>query len=446
MAEFDLGNIFSQQFRAHPSAYSRARAREMPDDWELSPLEYALESPQSIDLLRQYLPETAGDTKAGRWLADQLPRQEDPNAFSSKLRRGILNTPLGGYSDKKLSALDAARAKDPEVRSSTVRAGYVPTPDGGEIPIGDSARARATQAAAVVAGDVASDGLRNLWWFLNAPQAIAQIATLHGLHEAGKDYKSEADVPLIKNRVMRMAATLPAVIGMSMAVGNAGRQPGYKAVIPSEADPTVTVDPLGEFAARYMLGRSGSLLPYDQFVQERPDVSRQEYEDYKQYLFGNAWPLKATLDGIQGPEVTFMGKSIPVATGILPAVAAVAGARFGANKAARRLATSQDGNQLQRATELRDAYKGMKRSYESPRKGQKPPTKAELEAAYAAYNNQRNANEAEVLKQTLLYSGGGLAATALAGQTLESIRRALKGRAPVEQPGEELIPALTPLT
>ena len=58
-------------------------------------------------------------------------------------------------------------------------------------------------------------------------------------------------------------------------------------------------------------------------------MSREEYNAYKNYLFTGKSPIKATLDGIQGPEVTFMGKSIPLATGLVPMAAAVVGARRG---------------------------------------------------------------------------------------------------------------------
>ena len=42
---------------------------------------------------------------------------------------------------------------------------------------------------------------------------------------------------------------------------------------------------------------------------------------YKKYLFSNQGVLKATDEGILGPEVAFMGKSIPDVDGIAPAVA-----------------------------------------------------------------------------------------------------------------------------
>jgi hypothetical protein len=60
--------------------------------------------------------------------------------------------------------------------------------------------------------------------------------------------------------------------------------------------------------------------------------------------------------------------------------------------------------------------------------------------AQAAYGRRQSKNEREVLKQSLLYSGGATAGTALLGQALESIRRAAKGRAEIEPEETEMLP------
>ena len=93
-------------------------------------------------------------------------------------------------------------------------------------------------------------------------------------------------------------------------------------------------------------------------LMEKMILSKSEYDAYKSYLFGNALPLKATVDGIHGPEVTFLGKSIPIATGVLPAVAAVIGGRYGARKAGARLA---DSGELKAAANLRNEWTDLKR-------------------------------------------------------------------------------------
>ena len=245
----------------------------------------------------------------------------------------------------------------------------------------EGVRAKTGAILGTIAADIASDGMRNIWWFINAPQALTQVATQQAIASGGGATRS----PLIENRATRMAATLPAVIGISLGVGQFGREPGFKASVPSEEDPTQTADPVMEGLNRYFLGRSGGLLPYEEFVQERPDVSREEYNAYKNYLFTNKNFIKATDEGVLGPEVTFMGKSIPLITAALPAAAGVIGAGYGARRAAAK---------------NRDllAQRGMS------------PT------------DRKNVDK-ESLQSILKYGGGATAGAALATQVLESIRR-----------------------
>jgi hypothetical protein len=444
MAEFSRDELlygFERSAVALPGAAQALIRRRLGDEYEGTPVEQMLQGSQLLNYARQRLPENIAQTKAGKALTDLLPER------AGKVKEAIGRIPLGGFGEQEVRQLDAYRDGDPaldmegdaEVRRNTVRVGKFPVP-GGDVPTGDSFRAAATQAAGVGVADLASDGLRNIWWFLNAPQALTQLAMLQGTQNAAQDFQAPGrQAPLIKNRTVRMATTLPALVGISLAVGNAYRQPGYKAAVPSEADPTQTADPLAELGSRYFLGRTGALLPYDEFVKERPDVSKGEYDAYKSYLFGNAMPLKATTEGIHGPEVTFLGKSIPIATGVLPAVAAVIGGRFGARKAGARLADRGD---LNRAADLRDEWVDLKRESKNPDSGIQ---EADIAEAYNRYEDQQMKNEREVALQTILYSSLGMGGTAIAGQTLESIRRALKGKAPVEDSGEEQssLPALS---
>lgn len=440
----ELLEIFQRSALADPSNYQL-------DQESLSPIEDMLGRSQLLDLGRQYLPEKAGDTKAVQWINQQLPSSENPDSFVEKFKRGLSAVPMGGISERELNERKQLRAVDPVAKRYTTLRGEVPLADGATAPTGDSLRAATAQNLGVAAADVATDGLRNIWWFLNAPQAVASLATLQALHGGGKEFVDPASGgQFLRNRGLRLAATVPAMIGMSMAVGNFGRQAGYTAAVPSEADKTQTADPLAEAASRYILGRTGSLLPYDEFVKERPDVSKGEYEAYKAYLHGNSLPLKATLDGINGPEVTFLGKSIPVLTGVLPAVAAVAGTAFGVRKAGRRLmeekALQTEAALLDNALEMSLAGREvdtsgysisakenmLRRNLRELNAGaalRKNQSGQPLPAVAAAneYYSQRDANQAKILEQALVYSSGGLAGAALAGQTLELLRRSLKG-------------------
>ena len=456
----ELLGIFEQSFGADPQAYRRTL--------NASPLEDVMGSSQALDYLRQRLPQNLGATQLGQNLASLLPDSEDPKSAASRVRQAINAFPLGGYSQQYLQNFREERAANPKLQYDTVEVGKVPALGGGEVPTGDRLRAAAAQAAGVAAADFTSDGLRNLWWFLNAPQAISTLAVLQAVNKSGQDFVDpDSDGNLLKRGRLRLAAAVPAWIGMSMAVGGFGRQPGYTAAVPSEADATQTADPLAEVGARYVLGRTGSLLPYDEFVKERPDVSRREYEEYKAYLFGNKLPLKATMEGIQGPEVTFLGKSIPVLTGLLPAVAAVAGAGYGVRKAGQILSgVDRSGkrvvdasgkrmpDRLQQESALLDEafatgrlpddqrdvsdFTDLRKLREvelglDPKRRVVEPS-AQFVEAYGKYRDLERANQYEILKQALVHSSLGLTGAALGGQTLEFIRRSLDSETAASNP------------
>lgn len=440
-----LFDIYKQGFFSDPEAY---RATQMA-----SPIEDMLGSSPILDLVRQRLPQNVGETRLGQWLDKQLPKPKTPDGAVANVRNAVASIPLGGYSREYRDEYATTRASNPQLRRDTVQVGMVPAGNGTEIPTGDSFRSAAAQAAGVATADLMSDGLRNIWWFLNAPQALATLATLQAANQAGRDYVGPYDGDNLLHRGrMRLAAAVPAAIGMSLAVGNFGRQPGYTAAVPSEADPTQTADPVLEAGSRFFLGRTGSLLPYEEFAKERPDVSRGEYEEYKAYLFGNKSPIKATFDGIQGPEVTFMGKSIPILTGVLPAVAAVAGTAYGVRKAGRVLASKgllakEEDLLREAATQVlgdermatikpeRLRYALDREIEDQSRPKLNPETwrmepgglAPEAEIAYRAYRDQEEANQGEILKQALLNSSLGLTGAGISGQLLELMRRSLDG-------------------
>ena len=91
------------------------------------------------------------------------------------------------------------------------------------------------------------------------------------------------------------------------------------------------------------MGRTGNLLPFEEFQKVRPDVSRDEYNEYKAHKFSKGLDLnptdgdiigpmglfKAKSDGIHGPEVELLGKTLPVTTGVVPFATALAGGVLG---------------------------------------------------------------------------------------------------------------------
>ena len=435
----DLNNIFRNSLLAEPLI-------SLEDVGETSPVRGMAKRSNILDAIRQALPDKVQNTN---WYRDNLggiPKGDlrsltgIKNQLANAIGDTVKNIPLGGYNNAELKMLRELRtdiAQNPIGRETVQDIDYVRTKKG-EFPVGDRKSARAAQVAGTVTADVARDGLRNIWWFINAPQALASLAALQGMHDASKPFvqvkdKQFTNKPLIKGQTMRLAATMPAVIAMSTGIGNIGRPDGYKAIIPSETDPRKTADPTGEFLSRYFLGRSGRLLPYSEFVKERPDVSPDEYGRYKAYQFDKnidlnpldgdfniLGALRGTTDGIHGPELNFMGKSMPALTAILPTAAAVLGARRGIQVAGQRM---QKGGDLTKVKRLQEAVKDATKEKYTNKKLDEDVANQRIATAKKKLLQAEVDNDIEAAKQALLYGTGAGAAAAITGQALESMRR-----------------------
>ena len=455
----ELGNVFNQAARASNREYQSHQRRQAGiDDFELPPAQAMLDRSPVVNYAKQSLPENIGTTQLGDWVAGQAQRLAEAqpqlrpqinrvNAFAQKI-------PLGGWNPQQKQDYAEARIADPLVRQTTVEAGMIPTPDNsGEIRARRDIGAMAAQTAGVVAGDVASDGLRNIWWFVNAPQALANLVADSTVQKEGAKILGRANEPIIKNRGTRMAATLPAVLATSFGIGNVMREEGYKAVLPSEGDPRQSENAIAEAGSRYFLGRTGGLLPYDEFVKERPDVSKEEYYKYKTYLhnknldvnpldgdFNVGGVVKGTVDGIHGPEVAFLGKSIPALTGMVPIATAIAGTRRGLQRAKSKLRNGPDGDMIAKADTLREERNQARRnwrkdqtlaeSYDPSVDGSTPPpqtiTKEYLNTVEGEYQNAQRAVERITLENALAGGGIGAIGGGVGATALESVIRSLK--------------------
>lgn len=160
---------------------------------------------------------------------------------------------------------------------------------------------------------------------------------------------AEGDKILQKNnysRGMIAATAIPTGLAINTGLGLMtpfGGAEGYKANNPSPEDPTKTNNVIAEVAEKYILGKTGGLLPYNEFKKVRPDVSLAEYKAYQADKYDNSWDLnpmdgdisvlggalKANVDGIHGAEVSMLGRSLPVNTGLVPFTAALAGTAIG---------------------------------------------------------------------------------------------------------------------
>ena len=267
------------------------------------------------------------------------------------------------------------------------------------------------QILGTIGNDLTQDHSRELWWLINAPQALANVTQeallaksnpdLFGAEivqdqfgsiptsDSGVQRAEKADLisdpvrrvkkkgigakkvgdsmvftrrkyapGLVSSLAIPSGVAINAGIGLLNPVGGMG---GYEAVIPNAEDPTKTDNVIGEIAAKYILGRTGGLLPYDEFKKVRPDVSEGEYKAYKAFKYDksmdwdprdgdlNIFPmgvLKVTDDGIHGPEAQFLGRSLPAIQTGMPLLGALAGTTLGAS------------NRLSRGRPIRGGFLG----------------------------------------------------------------------------------------
>ena len=306
----DLRHIFGHAVRYDPMRGNiSAGHRTVNPNWNT--IDYALGRSNTADMVRKNLPEK-----------------------------------LGGYTDEFKELLVQAAESDPDIASKTYLKGQPPpTLDNRYVPQWQKPVRAGAEIAGVMAGDMSKAGLQNLWWLINAPQAVAMVGSQASLGNIGGEklaprlpdsYRQSA----IRGQGPSMQATLPATIAMGVGIGALTRLPGYQAVYPDDEDKRKTTDPVGEAFSRFFRGPRGRLLPYNEgFSEERPDVSFDQYKDYKAYLRDRQL-VKGTMDGIHGPEINFLGASIPLLTGIIPVAGAIAGTRLGAGRRLRQLANA----------------------------------------------------------------------------------------------------------
>lgn len=125
-----------------------------------------------------------------------------------------------------------------------------------------------------VASDVVGDETRNWIWRNNHPLGISSFA--------GSDTLKVTGMP-VGYQALGGAALALGVMPIASGnfdignLGEFGRSKGYQALFADPTDKTKTTNPLGEFTGRYFFGRKGNILPYEELVKERPDVTPEMY-------------------------------------------------------------------------------------------------------------------------------------------------------------------------
>ena len=175
-----------------------------------------------------------------------------------------------------------------------------------------------------VASDIVGDDTRSLYWKYNHPLGISSFSGSNALKVTGMPVGYQA----LGGAALALGV-MPIASG-NFDIGNLGefgRPKGYSALFADPTDPTKTTNPLGEFAGRYFIGRKGNLLPYDQLVKERPDVTPEMYAEAK----GSSGYMAKDFFGLQDDPT----KSIAIGTSL--------GAALGAYQRRGRYSRGEDG-------------------------------------------------------------------------------------------------------
>ena len=188
-----------------------------------------------------------------------------------------------------------------------------------------------------VAADLGGNGTRSAIWANRHPQKFLGNIVKDGIGSLGGSGSSR----------LLAAGTAAGVLGATSGNFNIGsflaspsemgRTPGFKAVLPSDDDPTKTSAPVREVAARYLLGYKGRPLPFKEFVAETgmaPDDAKEYLRwEYRDKGIDGVGLIKGTMNGLNNePEVKIAGYRVPLSAAATTGLAVGGLMGYAANK------------------------------------------------------------------------------------------------------------------
>lgn len=211
---------------------------------------------------------------------------------------------------------------DPEFKAGLTQAG---------ITAGKTPLAFAGAYATRLFGDISADETRRFYWRMNHPLAIADEAmqrVVDPQNQLGPYGRGLLGLAAVQPAIALTGAYNP------LNITELGRPTGYKQNVPSEEDPTKTTQPGTELFQRFFQGRTGRPLAFEKAKQEIPDLTKERYANYMNFLYNNPDPVgqataglvKVTGENLQGdPEARILGYPVSI-----PSVTALAGGVVGA--------------------------------------------------------------------------------------------------------------------
>lgn len=186
--------------------------------------------------------------------------------------------------------------------------------------------------------DVGQDATRHLYWRYNHPMAIADKVAEQALGDRLLNY-----TPTQRAAVSLAAVGVPvsASLGTFDAtnIGELGRPKGFAQSYAEQGseDRRQTGQVAPELLDRFVLGRQGRPLKFETAKEDIPDLTKQRYANYMNFLYNEKGPLgvgvvKGTMENLQGePELRIVG--FPVG---LQAAGALAGGALATGAALRQ--------------------------------------------------------------------------------------------------------------
>lgn len=199
---------------------------------------------------------------------------------------------------------------------------------------GITAKTPAQMTGAVAARlltDLGEDGTRKMYWRYNHPMAIADKMAEQIVGSKIYEYS-----PTQRAAIQLASVGIP--VGASLGtfditnIGELGRPKGFAQSYAEQGseDRRQTGQVLPELIDRFALGRQGRPLKYETAKEDIPELTKQRYANYMNYLYNEKGPLgigviKGTMENLQGePELRIVG--FPVGLQAAGALAGGAGA------------------------------------------------------------------------------------------------------------------------
>jgi len=173
--------------------------------------------------------------------------------------------------------------------------------------------------------DLTTDELRSLYWQMSHPLEMAD-QTMRKVVDPDKQLGYARG--LLALTAIAPAAALTGAYN-PLNIGELGRPTGYKQNAPDPEDPTKTTEPGTELFQRFFQGRTGRPLAFEKAREEIPDLTKQRYANYMNFLYNDPGPIgkatmgivKVTPENLQGdPEARVLGYPVSI-----PSVTALAG-------------------------------------------------------------------------------------------------------------------------